>query len=313
MYRARSFLLLAATALFAQIQSNVQVVLAPVAVTDKKGDFINGLTGDDFLVTDNGQTRNYQFDAPSDLVAPLSVVIAVQTTDIAAAALAKVRKIGPMFQPLILGERGKAAVVAFDDEVRVAQDFTSDPSVLTEAFHKLKARDASGSVIFDAMYKSEELLATQGSNGRRVIILISESRDRGSRAGLDGVIATAQREGIAIYPATYSAYATPFTAKPSDAPPSAGTGLIGLITEPARLAKVNAGSALAKLTGGEHLSFLTQKSLERLVSRLGEELHSQYLISFKPPAGTLGGHHDIEITVRDHPEYVVHARPGYWL
>lgn len=296
-----------------QIRSNVQVVLAPTTVLDRKGNFVNGLSERDFLVTDNGKPRVFQMDSPDDLVAPLSVVFAVQTSESSAAALAKVQKIGSMLQPLILGERGKAAVVGFDDDVRVVRDFTGDPSALGKAFTLLKPAAAGGSVIFDAMYKCEELLAAQGSNGRRVIVLVSESRDRGSRAPLDGVVATAQRDGIAIYPATYSAYATAFTAKPSDLPPpSGGSGLLGIITETARLGKTNAADALAQSTGGEHLSFLTQKSLERLISRLGEELHSQYLISFQPQPGTEAGHHAIQVTVRGHPEYVVHARPGYW-
>ena len=116
------------------------------------------------------------------------------------------------------------------------RDFTGDPSALGKAFTLLKPAAAGGSVIFDAMYKCEELLAAQGCNGRRVIVLVSESRDRGSRAPLDGVVATAQRDGIAIYHATYSAYATAFTAKPSDLPPpSGGSGLLGIITETARL------------------------------------------------------------------------------
>ena len=40
--------------------------------------------------------------------------------------------------------------------------------------------------------------------------------------------------------------------------------------------------AFAKATGGRHLGFLRQRSLEADISRLGEEIHSQYLLSFVP-------------------------------
>ena len=36
-----------------------------------------------------------------------------------------------MIKPLVIGDRGQAAVIEFDDEIRVRTDFTADSSVIT--------------------------------------------------------------------------------------------------------------------------------------------------------------------------------------
>jgi hypothetical protein len=60
------------------------------------------------------------------------------------------------------------------------------------------------------------------------------------------------------------------------------------------------------------LSFLTEKSLQTAMSRLGEEIHSQYLLSFVPTDTKNLGLHRIEVKVAKFPNAVVRARAGYW-
>jgi hypothetical protein len=50
-------------------------------------------------------------------------------------------------------------------------------------------------------------------NTRRVLLLISESRDRGSETPLEDGAVAAQTAGIAIYALTYSAFKAAFTSK----------------------------------------------------------------------------------------------------
>ncbi len=65
-------------------------------------------------------------------------------------------------------------------------------------------------------------------------------------------------------------------------------------------------------TGGREFSFVSQRSLEEVVSHLGEELHSQYLLSYRPSTKEQGGWHDIRVTV-GRPNLTVRTRPGYWM
>ena len=127
-------------ALFAQdssIRTTVRLVVAPTVVTDAHGEYVNGLSESDFLLYDNDVSQKIHLDVS---YFPISLVVAVQSSKVAAAALAKVQKIGSMIAPLIIGARGETAVLTYDDEVRLEQAFTADPDLLTNALRKLQVR-----------------------------------------------------------------------------------------------------------------------------------------------------------------------------
>ena len=108
-----------------------RLVLVPVTVTDSKGRFVDGLEASDFLVLDDGCEREVTVDSFATGVAPVALAIAVQSSGISSAALIKVKKIGTMIQPLITGERGCAALVAFAERIEWLQECTGDPEALT--------------------------------------------------------------------------------------------------------------------------------------------------------------------------------------
>ena len=83
------------------------------------------------------------------------------------------------------------------------------------------------------------------------------------------------------------------------------------MTEVGRLGKMNGAVALTESSGGRKLSFATLRALEKAIGRVGEELHSQYLLSYTPP-GRQAGLHTITVKVKDRPDAEVRARPAYW-
>ena len=68
---------------------------------------------------------------------------------------------------------------------------------------------------------------------------------------------------------------------------------------------------LTRYTGGKEYSFVSQKSLERAVSALGQEIHHQYLLTYSPNNLSEGGFHDIRVEV-NRPGLEIRTRPGYW-
>src|SRR5580658_5107642 len=132
---------LACAALLAQsstpdttIRANVHLVLVPVTVTDAKGKFVDGLTSQDFVLYDDGvPQRQLQVDSSDTVLAPIALVVAIQASWISQPALEKIHKIGGMLQPLVSGEKGEAAVLAYDSEVRTLQDFTRDSARISGA------------------------------------------------------------------------------------------------------------------------------------------------------------------------------------
>lgn len=292
------------------IQTNVHLVLVPTTVTDRKGNFIDGLNAEDFIVTDDGVKQTFHMDTSDTVLAPVSLVVAVQCSGISAAVLAKINRVGSLIEPMVAGDRGRAAVIEFDDEVQVLQQFTSDGAKIRTAFERIRPRVIRKGKMIDAVAESVKMLETQPENRRRVLMILSESRDRGSKMKLETALEMVQRAGVMVYPATYSVYATPWTAKPEDNPPVPGSYVDGLV-DLFRLGKENTAEALARATGGRHLSFETLRGLEDSIMRAGEEIHSQYLLSFVPRQPGKSYHH-VEVIIPSRTDAIVRARPGYW-
>jgi VWFA-related protein len=175
------------------------------------------------------------------------------------------------------------------------------------------------------------------------VLLISESRDRGSETNLENVVTAAQIAGVTIYAATYSAFKTAFTSKssatgtprppkrpsrpseetgtvtggppsmtnPSIPPPEQRVDILGGIGELKRLHKEKATQALTEASGGAAFPFTRQRALEEAIEKLGEELHAQYVLSFAPEDPAPGYHH-LEVRINRRGEFRVRARPGYW-
>jgi VWFA-related protein len=271
----------------------------------------------------------------------------VQSSGISAAVLEKVRKVGAMIQPLVVGERGCAGLVSFDQRVVWLQECANQPGVLERAFERLQPLLRPGedkeARMLDAVQSAIERLG-QRPGVRRVILLVSESRDRGSETALDAVAVAAQSAGVAVYAATYSAFKTAFTSKapvsqprrpvdpkrpidplgsvnanppgknnpfPKTPPPEQQVDALGGIGELARLTKTNTAEALAKSTGGTTFPFMKQKALEEAIAKLGTELHSQYVLSFVPEVSA-PGYHRLEVQVTHAGQFRIRGRPGYW-
>jgi hypothetical protein len=108
------------------------------------------------------------------------------------------RTAGALITDLIVGETGEAAVITFDREVNIAQDFTQDSDKIVKAMKNLKA-GADQTHLSDAVARAMFLLQQRPSERRKVIIILSEARDQGSRNKFGLVLRSAQQLGISVY------------------------------------------------------------------------------------------------------------------
>lgn len=296
------------------IRTSAHLVLVPVTVTDPKGKFIDGLSASDFVLYDDGiPQRQLQVDSSDTVVVPVALVVAIQSSGISQAALEKIHKVGGMFQPLVAGDKGEVAVLAYDDEIRVLQDFTRDSSKISGAFETVNGRNIKIGKMLDAVTEGVKMLKQTPESYRRMMLILGESRDRGSKTNLKQAIEAAQRADVAMYPLTYSAQATAWTTTAQDtAPLPMEPDYAGGVVELFRMTTRNAADEFAKWTGGRHLSFARLEGLQDAISRLSGEVHSQYLLSFSPVESSNKGLHRILVQVRSPKNAVVRARPGYW-
>jgi VWFA-related protein len=327
-------------------RATVNVVVAPVTVTDRDRNYVHGLKPQQFRLFDNGKPQDIKVDIS---FIPISLVVAIQANSSVEAVLPKIKKIGSLFKGFVVGEQGEVAILAFDHRIQVLQDFTSDSDRISKALEKLKPGSISSRMI-DATTHAIRMLSKRPENRRRILMLISETRDKGSEGRTRDALTSAQLENVIIYPVNMNRMVTTLTAKPrpprpDPIPPTArplpagvpptpeaarqttggqGTSanFVPLIVEIFRQAKSifvkNPAEVFARYTGGKEFSFARQRGLERAIGLIGEELHSQYILSYNPNNKMEGGFHEIEVQVLSsmggvRRDFTVVTRAGYWM
>jgi VWFA-related protein len=333
--RCAAALVLLVVAGWAQFKSTVPLVVAPTAVKDSRGRYVDGLAPEDLILYDNNVPQAIQMDW---MTYPISLVVAVQTSSNSGAVIDKLGGSGILFAQLLAADAGETAVISFSDEVKVHQEFTGNPDFVTHALRMLR-KEGNDAHILDAMRQALLMLEQRPPDRRRIILMISEKRDRSSKAKLPEVVERVQRLNAAIYWLTYSPFLEPFTVRPKTAedlkpeaerikarkcdtcpspddtavPPDLGPGdYIHGLGELIRLRQPDLSTLFAKATGGRTLSFLKKNALEHAIQLVSEEVHRQYILSFEPKGGEPGTFHAIRVTVKNRPELQVRTREGYW-
>jgi VWFA-related protein len=316
-------------------RSTVKVVLAPTTVMDRSGNVIGGLNVTDFKLYDNDKLQRLSTDVSFH---PISIVVAIQANSTVSEILPKIQKIGSVIGDMVVGGNGEAAVLAFDHRMRVIQDFTNDSAQISDAFKKVKP-GSSTSAMIDAVQYSINMLRKRPDDHRRIVLLISETGDKGSEGHVREVLDAAQIYNIVIYSVNISHVVSLLTDKgmppaPSPIPPTATVGHPGAPMTPTTISQnrdlgnfvpafveifkaakgifvSNPAEVLTRFTGGREYSFIKQEALESDLVHLGQELHNQYLLSYQPNNLSEGGYHKIQVVV-DRPDLEVRTRPGYW-
>jgi len=320
---------------------NVQVVTVPVTVTNQKGDFVTDLDKSDFTILDDGkQQRIENFELSSE---PLSLAVLVDTSSRVQSLLPDVRNSGILITQLILGESGEAAVLTFDRDVRIAQDFTSDADKIEAAIKGLQP-GGDQTRLSDAVARAVFLLQQRPRERRKVIVIISEARDQGSRNKLGMALRGAQQLGISVYSIGLSTLKALANEKPGEnvasspyppgvvtrptpgmVPPTPDTQtnynamnvnvlelISDLVTYTKSLITGNPLTVYAAGSGGADFPTDNKGKLEKALSRIGEELRNQYLLTYRPDNLDTTGFHTIQVNV-NRRDLQARARPGYML
>src|SRR5262249_43280554 len=148
-----------------------------------------GLQAEDFVIEDNGLPQEAKLDE-TPLVEPVSVVIAVQRGGSAVHELDRMEGLGTMLDPLKGQEGTRIAIVEFDSHVHLVRDFAANDDVVRNELKKIKPGDG-GAAVIDAVDYSLKLLANAPADALHMLLLISETRDHGSKAKITDLVSLA--------------------------------------------------------------------------------------------------------------------------
>jgi Ca-activated chloride channel family protein len=250
------------------ITTFIRRVRLPITVVDKKGQFVAGLTKDDFIVLeDKVQQQIETFSDDLGQASPLYVAVLMDTSPSTAGKLKFEQESAMNFiQTVVRPRRDRVLFATFDHEVNLRQDFTDKLDLLDRAVFNVK-KTGNQTALFDAVWQfCDEKM--RSAPGRRVLVVITDGEDTYSRADLRDAIDIAQRTETTIFAISTKA------------------GFISTVPG------VEAGQVkdrkdrelvtLAEETGG--VAFFTgdMLSLERSFTKISKELRSQYLVTYKP-------------------------------
>ncbi len=295
-------------------QSNL--VLVPALVRDANGDVVYGLQAKDFIIEDDGIDQVPHLDESAE-AGPVSLIVAVQCGRRGWREFARMRGLASMLEPVLGQPDTETALVFFDSKLTLARDFTSNSELVQRDLENLQAGD-NGAAILDAVAYSVKLLNKQPEGRQRLLLLISETRDHGSRfAKLDDVVKLIGVANVAVYalpfsPSLSQVLDTERGSNRDEAGWGAPPNVQGALLMTLAAMKKNVSLAMASMSGGEYELFASRKSFETRMNSFANHLHSRYLLSFEPRSPR-PGLHQIRVRLKDPArDETVMFRSNYW-
>jgi VWFA-related protein len=289
------------------------LVRVPALVRDATGQTVLGLQAEDFVIEDDGVPQIVHLEA-ADEPQSVSLMIAVQCGRRARREFGRIGGLASMLDPILSNPDNEASLLFFDSKLNLVRDFTTSSEQIEGDLKNLPPGDG-GAAIMDAIAYSARLLARRPEGRQRVLLLISETRDHGSR------FTKPEDAGRVIDASDVSVYALPFSPYVSQQLDTArGTNkdewspnidLLEKIEDIRQGMRKNIPKTVAGLTGGEYELFSTRDAFESDLIAFANHLHSRYQLSFEP-RDPHPGSHQIRVRLR-HPaegESVV-ARTSY--
>jgi VWFA-related protein len=281
------------------IRVPVRMVAVPTLVFSKDNQLIPGLRKADFRVLDNGIPQTIHLSTDYE---PVSVVIVIQTNQDGRGSVPYIAKVGSVVEAHLVGATGRAAVIAYNRDIKVLKPFGSGDVGL--AFRSLAAK-GTGAHMIDAGMFAIDMLKERKRTEARVVLFIGPVTDRGSRETWARLLEEAERENVSVYALSSSGG---LDTGGSPANPDFGW-LTSMLAH--QDAKADPLSPVIVATGGTELHFHGQRELEDAIGTLGVELRSAYQLTYYPSSEDPGRHTiSVEVSV---PGAKTYARPGYIL
>ena len=246
----------------------IRRVRLPITVTDKKGQFVPGLTKDDFMVFEDKIPQQIEtFSDDLSLTLPLYIAVLMDTSPSTAGKLKFQQESAMNFiQTVVKPRKDRVLFATFDDQINLLQDFTDKLDLLDKAVYSVK-KMGTQTALYDAIWQfcDEKMRSVPG---RRVLLVVSDGEDTYSRANIRDAIDIAQRTETTIFAISTKA------------------GFLATVpgVEAGQVSdkKDRDLQSLAEETGGTAFFTGDMLSLERSFTRISKELRAQYLVTYNP-------------------------------
>ncbi|HKF45781.1 MAG TPA: VWA domain-containing protein [Terracidiphilus sp.] len=293
------------------LRITTQEVLVPTLVEKHDGSVVYGLKADDFVLEDNGVPQKVHVQEEMD-TAPVALVVAVEQGGMSVLEFDKVAKLGPLLETFLSDPRSEAALVGFDSVPHLLNDFTHSQEDLSESLRTLQPGDG-GDAILDTVSYAVDLLESQPKEYRRVLLLISQARDHGSRhTKVDGLIRKIGESDVLVLTVSFSPFEAELAHDIKDSGQERTLDMMQALVALVNAFRKNVTKEVAKMSGGEYTTFITDKKFEQRVVDAAKHARNRYLLSFRPSDLT-PGLHSVRVRLAENMSVRIVARANYWI
>ncbi len=288
------------------IKVDVDLVNILCTVRGKNNALIGNLEKSDFHVFEDGKEQEIKyFTRETDL--PLTIGLLVDVSGSQERLIDTERRAASQFFRSVLRPKDLAFLISFGKDSELLQDSTSSPKLLEDGLKELRLNASvgglhpgpvpnqtqAGTVLWDAVYlAANERLRSE--TGRKVIVVITDGVDEGSKKTRDQAIREAQLADTVVYSIYYVDLGCC----------GGGFGFRG--SGEGELKK------LSDETGGRVLRVDRKNSLDDIFKEIQDEMRSQYALSYTPTnAKKDGSYRKLEFKMSN-KDYKVQARKGYY-
>ena len=309
-------------------------VQVPVTVKDRDGRMVDGLLSTDFSVVENGTKQKLSFFSADPFALSVAIVLDLGMPDTA------VQKVNQTFPALVgaFAPYDEVALYTYSSTVSEVSDFAGASKKLTALLNQMKTERGHNSgppvlsgplapngpiingvpvgsptepvytppkeahVLNDAILRAALDLSKRDRTRRKIIFVISDGREMGSKASYSGVLRILLTNEIEVKAVAVEAAALPIYGK----------------LERLHLPGQGYGNILPRYTfatgGGSPYTELSRSAIEDVYAQAMSEARNQYTLGYtpaRPKTPTTAAYHNIEVLV-DRPGLKISAKDGYY-
>jgi VWFA-related protein len=309
------------------LTKTVSFVTVPVTVKDDEGKMVDGLLAKDFSLFEDGIQQKLTFFTSDPFPLSAALIVDQGLPD------PVLKKVNQTFSALggAFGPFDEVAVFTYGNTVNKRQDF-GNATRMGLALQRIK--DDSGAnagasvvggpfgsgpqtnskpmpgtnpvitpakeyhVLNDAILMAAQELAHRSPTSRKIIFVISDGQEYGSRASYTQVLKVLLTDGIAVYAIGVDTAAMPVYDKIAKAR-IPGFGYSNILPR------------YTNATGGDVLDEFSKEAIESAYQRITVEARNQYTLGYNTEQRPSSSYRDIEVRVK-RPGLEVFAKHGYY-
>ena len=262
-------------------ETRVLSVLLEATVQDAQGRFVEGIGQNNFTLEENGVRQKLDVARPETL--PAMYTLLVDSSQSMARSVEFLREAAGRLA-FHLKPKDKVLVVPFSRGLGAITGPTADRATIVEAVDSIQP--GGGTAILDSLPAAAKLVPA--TEGRHVIILVTDGYDEHSQMKFDEAIAGVQSTGSTVYVIGIA-------------------GTAGISIKGHRLLK-----DIAAATGGRAFFPARDEQLPAVHDRVVSDVSNRYLITYTPTNQNADGSwRAISLTTGD-PAHKVRTKPGYF-